>query len=115
MEEIAHLASSVNLIRPDCAFDKAAEQREQMMLDAAEYIKMARAQRKLCQDKVERAIQSVDKPHSEWTCTFVVDYGQNMELPVFNSQQAGATYYFSPMKVNNLGIVDQLTSTLMDR
>ncbi len=48
----------------------------------------------------------MNKIHSERTYTFVVDYGQNMELPVFNSQQAGATYYFSPMKVNNLGMVD---------
>jgi hypothetical protein len=29
-----------------------------------------------------------------------------MELPVFNSEQPGATYYYSPMTVNNLGIVD---------
>ena len=38
--------------------------------------------------------------------TFVVDYGQNMELPLFNEQQAGATYYLSPMTANNLGIVN---------
>ena len=37
---------------------------------------------------------------------FVVDYGQNMELPLFNEQQAGATYYLSPMTVNNLGVVN---------
>ena len=30
-----------------------------------------------------------------------------MELPLFNEQQAGATYYLSPMTVNNLGMVDQ--------
>ena len=29
-----------------------------------------------------------------------------MDLPVFNSQQPGVTYYFSPMTVNNLGMVD---------
>jgi hypothetical protein len=67
---------------------------------------MARSQRKLYQDKVEKAVKSVDKPHSERTYTFVVDYGQNMELPVFNKEQPGCTYYFSPMKVNNLGVVD---------
>jgi hypothetical protein len=49
---------------------------------------------------------SVDKPHNERTYTFVVDYGQNMELPVFNSEQPGCTYYYSPMTVNNLGMVD---------
>ncbi len=83
-----------------------AEQREQMMLDAAEHIKMARSQCKLYQDKVEKAVKSVDKPHIERMYTFVVDYGQNMELPVFNKEQPGCTYYFSPMKVSNLGVVN---------
>jgi hypothetical protein len=51
-DEIATLTNSFNLSRPYCAIDKVAEQREQMMLDAAEHIKMARAQRQLYQDKV---------------------------------------------------------------
>ncbi len=38
--------------------------------------------------------------------TFVVDYGQNMELPVYNKEQPGCTYYFSPMSIYNLGMVD---------
>ena len=46
------------------------------------------------------------KIHSEQRYTFVVDYGQNMELPVFNAEQPGATYYYSPMTVNNLGMVN---------
>jgi hypothetical protein len=91
-DEIAPLTSSVILCRPDCVVDKVAEQREQMMLDAAEHIKMSRAQCQLYQDKVDRAIWSVDKIHSKGTYIFVVDYGQNN--------------YFSPMKVNNLGMVD---------
>jgi hypothetical protein len=77
-----------------------------MMLEAADHVKMARAQRQLYQDKVEKARRTVEKVHSEQTYTFVVDYGQNMELPVFNSEQPGAMYYYSPMTVNNLGIVD---------
>jgi hypothetical protein len=52
-----------------------AEEKEQMMLEAAEHIKMARAQRQLYQDKVEKARQTVGKIHSERTYTFVVDYG----------------------------------------
>ena len=39
--------------------------------------------------------------------TFVVDYGQNMELPVFNNNQLGVMYYYSPLTVNNLGMVNQ--------
>jgi hypothetical protein len=105
-DELACHTSQIVLDQPDCATDQVAEEREQMMLEAAEHIKMARAQRKFYQDKVEEAKKSVDKHHSERTYTFVVDYGQNMELPVFNQQQPGCTYYFSPMTVNNLGIVD---------
>ncbi len=33
--------------------------------------------------------------HFEQTYTFVVDYGQNMELPVYNEEQPGITYYYS--------------------
>ena len=89
-----------------CASNEVAEEKEQMMLEAAEHIKMARVQRQLYQDKVEKARRTVEKVHSERTYTFVVDYGHNMELPVFNSEQPGATYYYSPMTVNNLGMVD---------
>ena len=106
MDELARLTRKVDLNKLDCASDEVAEEREQMMLEAAEHIKMARAQRQLYQDKVERAVKSVDNPHSERMYTFVVDYGQNMELPIFNKEQPGCTYYYSPMTVNNLGMVD---------
>ncbi len=106
VEEIARLMEGINLNKSDCASDKVAEQREQMMLEAADHIKMARAQRKLYHDKVEKEKMSVDKTHLQRTYTFVVDYGQNMELPLFNEQQAGAMYYLSPMTVNNLCVVN---------
>jgi predicted small metal-binding protein len=106
VDELVRLTKRVDLNQPKCASDKVAEEREQMMLDAAEHIKMARAQRKLYQQKVDDVKRTVDRPHSERTYIFVVDYGQNMSLPIFNSQQPGATYYFSPRTVNNLGIVD---------
>jgi hypothetical protein len=38
--------------------------------------------------------------------TFIVDYGQDMELPSYNSEQPGCTYYFSPLTVFNLGVVN---------
>ncbi len=106
VDELARLTRDININRPECASDKVAEEREQMMLKAAEHIKMARAQRQLYQEKVEKARRTVEKVHLERTYTFVVDYGQNMELPIFNSEQPGATYYYSPMTVNNLGMVD---------
>ena len=46
------------------------------------------------------------KAHSERVYTFVVDYGQNMELPVYNDEQPGCTYYYSPLSVYNLGVVN---------
>ena len=46
------------------------------------------------------------KEHSVRRYTFVVDYGQNMELPVYNKEQPGCTYYFSPMSVYNMEVVD---------
>ncbi len=55
------------------------------------------------------------KDHSEKVYTFVVDYGQNMELPSYNSEQPGCTYYFSPLTVFNLGVVNHAhMSTMMD-
>jgi hypothetical protein len=107
VEELSPLTGRVNLDQPDCALDKVMEEREQMTPEAAEHIKMARAQPKLYQDKVEATKRSVNKVHSQLTYTFVVDYGQNMKLPVFKEQQAGAMYYyFSPITVNNHGMVD---------
>ncbi len=106
VDELARLTRGININCPECASDKVAEEKEQMFLEAAEHIKMARAQRQLYQDKVEKARRTVGKIHSERTYTFVVDYGQNMELPEFNAEQPGATYYYSPMSVNNLGMVD---------
>ena len=47
-----------------------------------------------------------DVPRSERTYTFVVDYRQNMELPVYNKEQPGCTYYYSPLSIYNLGVVN---------
>ena len=45
-------------------------------------------------------------PHHLRSYTFVVDYGQNMELPVFNHNQPGCTYYYPPLGIFNLGVVN---------
>ena len=44
--------------------------------------------------------------HETKTYTFVVDYGQNMDLPIHNTQQPGCTYYYSPFSIYNLGVVN---------
>ncbi len=37
---------------------------------------------------------------------FVVDFGQNMEMPCFGGNQPGDIYYFTPLSVYNLGAVN---------
>jgi hypothetical protein len=46
------------------------------------------------------------KNHLEKVYTFVVNYEQNMELPSYNSEQPSCAYYFSPLTVFNLGVVN---------
>ncbi len=35
-----------------------------------------------------------------------MDYGQNVELPSYQKEQPGCTYYYSPLSVYNLGVVN---------
>ena len=79
-----------------------------MLLEAAEHIKMARAQRALYQSKVDLAVlHATEKMQHEFRAyTLVVDYGQNMELPSYRREQPGCTYYYSPLSVYNLGVVN---------
>jgi hypothetical protein len=55
---------------------------------------MARAQRALYQKLVADVVSDAEegKDHTERRYTFVVDYGQNMELPAYtNDEQPGIT------------------------
>jgi hypothetical protein len=92
----------------EAASDQTGELREQLLLEAAEHMKMARVQRNFYQEMVANAVADAkaDKDHSLWQYTFVVYYGQNMELPVYNKEQPGIMYYHSPLSIYNLGIVD---------
>ena len=78
--------------QPDSAANPIAEEREKLLLESASHIQMAWTQRALYQEKVAAAVKSakVGVLHSERTYTFVVDYGQNMELPVYNEEQPGS-------------------------
>jgi hypothetical protein len=82
-----------SVLTPEAARNKIDEEREMMLLEAANHIKMARAQRALYQEKAAAAVASTraGKPHGESVYCFVVDYGQNMELPIYNSEQPGVT------------------------
>ena len=84
------------------------ESREQMLMRAVLHVKRARAQRKEYQRWVKEAQDHARRKvaHKDRTYCGVVDYGQNMELPLYNQQQPGTSYYFSPLSVYNLGFVD---------
>ena len=93
---------------PECACSTNAEEREVLLLECAAHIRMARAQRSLYQAKIEESIADAKAglDHEKRIYTFVVDYGQNMELPIYYFQQPGCTYYYSPLSVYNLGMVN---------
>ncbi len=98
----------VRLNTPEAAWRQNDKERELMLLEAAKHIKMARVQRALYQVKVERTVRdaATKKDHSERVYTFIVDYGQNMELPSYRGEQPGCKYYFSQLGVFNLGVVN---------
>ena len=83
--------------------------RENMLIRAAKHVRMAQVQRLVYVQLVHKARQHarLNLPHSMRSYTFVCDYGQNMELPIFNHEQPGCSYYFSPLSVYNFGVVDQ--------
>ena len=67
---------------------------------------MAQCQRGLYVFYREKAVADINKEHSIRSYCFVVDYGQNMELPLFNGEQPGPIYYYSGVIIPNLGMVD---------
>ena len=73
----------------------AEEEWEQLLIAIREHVHMYWAQLVLYQEKEEEAIVDAkeDKPLPDHRYTFLVDYRQNMELPVYTSQQPGAMYY----------------------
>jgi hypothetical protein len=93
---------------PESAASQEEDSSELMVLEAAKHVCMARAQRALYQmlvaDVVSDAVEGKDPTERRYT--FVVDYGQNMELPVYYDEQPGCTYYYSPLSVYNLGVVN---------
>ncbi len=87
--EVAERRTTVDLSSADAASNEEQEERELMLMQAAKHVEMARAQRALYQAKVADAIAdaTAGKDHAERRYTFVVNYGQNMELPVYNNEQ----------------------------
>jgi hypothetical protein len=83
------------------------DNQEQLVLDAAKHVRIARAQRLLFVAKKELAWQQAHlSPQEQCSYCFVCDFAQNMYLPNFAAEQPGATYYYSPLNIIPLGIVD---------
>jgi hypothetical protein len=98
------------------------EEKEQMFLRGARHVKALRVQRKLLDTKVSKALSDTIHniqgeqciPHSECTRTLIVDYGQNMEMPWLGKAQPGDAYYYTPLHVYNLGIIDSAQPRIYD-
>ena len=84
------------------------ELQEDLVVQAAKHVDMARQQRQLFVRKKAEAKEDATKQviQEERCYTFVADFAQNMYLPNFASEQPGATYYFSPLNVYPFGVVD---------
>jgi hypothetical protein len=106
-EEEVLVVPAVVLVEEEDVDDEVL-QREKMIDDAVKHVKMARAQRLLVNEKAAKAKEDclAKTIHSERTHTFIVDYGQNMTLPWFGTSQPGDTYYYTPLTIFNLGVVD---------
>ncbi len=80
--------------KPHGPASAVAEECEVLLLECATHIQMACAQRSLYQAKVDKAVSDAKArvEHEKRRYTFVVDYGQNMEHPIFNFQQPGCTF-----------------------
>ena len=72
------------------------------------HVQQAAAQRSLCNKKMDEAKGDVaaNKPHTDSRRCIVMDFAQNCKLPFFGENQAGPTYYYSPLAVNVFGLVD---------
>ena len=77
------------------------EKEEQDLLEAVRHVNRARVQRKRFQEHISAARSTL-----QTIKTSVVNYGQNMQLPWFGSNQPGSTYYYTPLNLHNPGIVD---------
>jgi len=102
------MPAPISIDQPESAATEVEEAREQLLLDATKHVKMAREQSALHQAHVAEAVcDATDgKSHYKQRYSLVVDYGQNMQVPIFNNEQPGSTYFFSPLSVYNLGMVD---------
>jgi hypothetical protein len=88
--------------------DPDDDELEQAMITVGDHIAEARSMRELLDFLHAQAQKCTeDGVNDEEMCiVLIIDFCQNMEMPSFNGTQPGETYYYSPMTVPTLGIVD---------
>ena len=108
-EELGRRFDSLLIDGCNVAATTEDEEAERMLLRAARHVQSARVQRRLFNDKTKQAIDDLSDTslrHCERTRTLLVDYGQNMALPWFGANQPGEVYYYTPLNIFNLGVVN---------
>jgi hypothetical protein len=88
--------------------DRATEEWENLLLDASQHVRRARAQRNLLHQKQDKSTKDRinNIHHSDRHYCLIADYSQNLNLPHFGSTQPGETYFYSPLTIYLFGVVD---------
>jgi hypothetical protein len=93
------------------------EEREDQVILAGEHVKLAKRIRELFNSFITlaRAHAVVNVAHILRTYMRIGDYCQKMEMPYFEVEQPGDTYYMSPVNVNCFGLVDPAGTFSVDK
>ena len=86
--------------------EETLESHESVIMRAAAHVKEALGQKAMAGKKIRAAKEG------NGVVTLVIDYCQNLEVPFLPIDQPGDCYYFSPMSVYCLGIVDCISDRL---
>jgi hypothetical protein len=95
IEGLLQLLDNTHLDKLDSASSKVEEQaKELLILECSKHIDMARAQRFLYQSLEAAAVSDAKNgvEYSKLRTTLTVDFGQNIQVPCYNSEQPGCTY-----------------------
>ena len=81
---------------------------EDLVQKAALHIRQAQGMRQFANLKVEQAQRHMDEglEHCDAHRCLVMDYAQNGQVPFLGNVQPGATYYYTPLRINIFGLVD---------
>ena len=109
VKDLVNLLNNTKLDKPaESASAKVEEAKEIFNLECSKHIDMARAQRFLYQSLEAAAVCNAKNgvEYSKRKITLTVDFGQNIQVPCYNSEKPGCTYYYTPMTTNIFGIVN---------